>query len=186
MSGRGDARGPTSCSTSCPRTSTTTSTPSPRSSGWRPGPQHRAHGRVHGSQRRTIVAAPARLLRLPARRARPEPAGHPRRARRAARDDTVIAYTSDHGTPAQPLALSEAAGVYEEVPGVPLIMKVPGDPGRHRNRRPRHPRDLATTVCSAASTSTTHPHRGGRPSPALADPRPPRTMSSPRTPPSPT
>ena len=107
-------------------------------------------------------------------------------------DDTVIAYTSDHGDACGSHGLrAKLPCVYEEVMGVPLIMKVPGvtQAGTETDALATHV-DLATTLCALGGVDIDDaPTLSGVDlSPALADPSAsPRTMSSsPRTPPSPT
>ena len=65
-------------------------------------------------------------------------------------DDTVIAYTSDHGDACGSHGLrAKLPCVYEEVMGVPLIVKVPGTTptGARTNALATHV-DLATTLCA--------------------------------------
>ena len=65
-------------------------------------------------------------------------------------DDTVIAYTSDHGDACGSHGLrAKLPCVYEEVMGVPLIMKVPGvtQAGTETDALATHV-DLATTLCA--------------------------------------
>jgi arylsulfatase A-like enzyme len=89
-------------------------------------------------------------------------------------DDTVIAYTSDHGDACGSHGLrAKLPCVYEEVMGVPLIVKAPGitTPGSTTEALATHV-DLATTLCAlggvddeAASSLS-----GVDLTPALADP----------------
>ncbi len=65
-------------------------------------------------------------------------------------DDTVIAYTSDHGDACGSHGLrAKLPCVYEEVMGVPMIIKAPGitEAGTHTDALATHV-DLAATLCS--------------------------------------
>jgi len=89
-------------------------------------------------------------------------------------DDTVIAYTSDHGDACGSHGLrAKLPCVYEEVMGVPLIMKVPGmtRPGTETDALATHV-DLATTLCALGGVDigSVPTLSGVDLSPALADP----------------
>ena len=89
-------------------------------------------------------------------------------------DDTVIAYTSDHGDACGSHGLrAKLPCVYEEVMGVPLIVKAPGvtSPGASTDALATHV-DLATTLCALGGIDTdTSPSLSGVDlTPALADP----------------
>ncbi len=89
-------------------------------------------------------------------------------------DDTVIAYTSDHGDACGSHGLrAKLPCVYEEVMGVPLIVKARGltKPGTTTNALATHV-DLATTLCSLGGVDPdTAPTLSGVDlTPALADP----------------
>ena len=89
-------------------------------------------------------------------------------------DDTVIAYTSDHGDACGSHGLrAKLPCVYEEVMGVPLIMKVPGvtQAGTETDALATHV-DLATTLCALGGVDIDDaPTLSGVDlSPALADP----------------
>ena len=89
-------------------------------------------------------------------------------------DDTVIAYTSDHGDACGSHGLrAKLPCVYEEVMGVPLIMKVPGmtEAGTETDALATHV-DLATTLCALGGVDVDDaPSLSGVDlSPALADP----------------
>ena len=88
-------------------------------------------------------------------------------------DDTVIAYTSDHGDACGSHGLrAKLPCVYEEVMGVPLVFKVPGTTlaGTDTNALATHV-DLATTLCSLGGIDVeAEPGLSGRDlSPVLAD-----------------
>ena len=89
-------------------------------------------------------------------------------------DDTVIAYTSDHGDACGSHGLrAKLPCVYEEVMGVPLIMKVPGmtRPGTETDALATHV-DLAATMCALGGVDigSVPTLSGVDLSPALADP----------------
>ncbi|GJM37958.1 MAG: hypothetical protein DHS20C19_13250 [Acidimicrobiales bacterium] len=89
-------------------------------------------------------------------------------------DDTVIAYTSDHGDACGSHGLrAKLPCVYEEVMGVPMIIKAPGltEPGTTTDALATHV-DLAATLCSLGGVDLddTPSLSGVDLSPALADP----------------
>ena len=89
-------------------------------------------------------------------------------------DDTVIVFTSDHGDACGSHGLrAKLPCVYEEVMGVPLVMKVPGVTmaGGDTRALATHV-DLAATLCSLGGVdSDTSASLSGRDlSPVLADP----------------
>ena len=89
-------------------------------------------------------------------------------------DDTVIAYTSDHGDACGSHGLrAKLPCVYEEVMGVPLIVKAPGvtQPGTETDALATHV-DLATTLCALGGVDVDDsPSLSGVDlTPALADP----------------
>lgn len=89
-------------------------------------------------------------------------------------DDTVIAYTSDHGDACGSHGLrAKLPCVYEEVMGVPLVIKAPGitEPGTTTDALATHV-DLAATLCSLGGVDldATPSLSGVDLTPALADP----------------
>jgi arylsulfatase len=88
-------------------------------------------------------------------------------------DDTVIAYTSDHGDACGSHGLrAKLPCVYDEVMGVPLIVKAPGVPaGAHTGALATHV-DLAATIAALGGIDmAATPTLSGRDlSPVLADP----------------
>ena len=88
-------------------------------------------------------------------------------------DDTVIAYTSDHGDACGSHGLrAKLPCVYDEVMGVPLIVKAPGAPGGGRTRALATHVDLAATIAALGGVDAADtPTLSGRDlSPVLADP----------------
>ena len=89
-------------------------------------------------------------------------------------DDTMIVYTSDHGDACGSHGLrAKLPCVYEEVMGVPLIVKSPAgstlaEPGTHTDALATHV-DLATTLVAAGGGDTSE-LSGIDLAPALADP----------------
>jgi arylsulfatase A-like enzyme len=88
-------------------------------------------------------------------------------------DDTVIAYTSDHGDACGSHGLrAKLPCVYEEVMGVPMVIKVPGvtQPGTNTDALATHV-DLAATLCSLGGVDLdeTPTLSGVDLTPALAD-----------------
>ncbi len=89
-------------------------------------------------------------------------------------DDTIIVYTSDHGDACGSHGLrAKLPCVYEEVMGVPLVVKVPGTTtaGAKTGALATHV-DLATTLCSLGGIDVdAEPGLSGRDlSPVLGDP----------------
>ncbi|MEM7142418.1 MAG: sulfatase-like hydrolase/transferase, partial [Actinomycetota bacterium] len=89
-------------------------------------------------------------------------------------DDTVIAYTSDHGDACGSHGLrAKLPCVYDEVMGVPMIIKAPGvtQPGTTTDALATHV-DLAATLCSLGGVDVdgTPSLSGADLTPALADP----------------
>ena len=88
-------------------------------------------------------------------------------------DDTVIAYTSDHGDACGSHGLrAKLPCVYDEVMGVPLIVKAPGAPAGARTGALATHVDLAATVAALGGVDAADtPTLSGRDlSPVLADP----------------
>lgn len=88
-------------------------------------------------------------------------------------DDTVIAYTSDHGDACGSHGLrAKLPCVYDEVMGVPLIVKAPGVPAGSRTGALATHVDLAATVAALGGVDVAAtPTLSGRDlSPVLADP----------------
>ena len=88
-------------------------------------------------------------------------------------DDTVIAYTSDHGDACGSHGLrAKLPCVYDEVMGVPLIVKAPGGPAGARTRALATHVDLAATIAALGGIDVSDmPTLSGRDlSPVLADP----------------
>ena len=88
-------------------------------------------------------------------------------------DDTVIAYTSDHGDACGSHGLrAKLPCVYDEVMGVPLIVKAPGVPAGARTRALATHVDLAATVAALGGVDPADtPTLSGRDlAPVLADP----------------
>ena len=88
-------------------------------------------------------------------------------------DDTVIAYTSDHGDACGSHGLrAKLPCVYDEVMGVPLIVKAPGVPAGRRTRALATHLDLAATVAALGGVDPDDtPTLSGRDlAPVLADP----------------
>lgn len=89
-------------------------------------------------------------------------------------DDTIIVYTSDHGDACGSHGLrAKLPCVYEEVMGVPLIVKAPGmtTPGTTTEALSTSV-DVATTICSLGGVDVAEAPslKGTDLSPALADP----------------
>lgn len=94
--------------------------------------------------------------------------------RLGAYDDSVVVYTSDHGDACGAHGLrAKLPSVYEEVMGVPLVVKVPGvtTPGTQTMALSTHV-DLAATICSLGGVepSATRTLAGTDLSPVLATP----------------
>ena len=88
-------------------------------------------------------------------------------------DDTVIAYTSDHGDACGSHGLrAKLPCVYDEVMGVPLIVKAPGVPAGARTQALATHVDLAATlaVLGGVDPEGEHTLSGRDLSPVLADP----------------
>ena len=89
-------------------------------------------------------------------------------------DDSIIAYTSDHGDACGSHGLrAKLPCVYEEVMGVPLIVKLPGTtPAATTTRALATHVDLAATLCSLGGVDIAkQPSLSGRDlSPVFADP----------------
>ena len=88
-------------------------------------------------------------------------------------DDTVIAYTSDHGDACGSHGVrAKLPCVYDEVMGVPLIVKAPGVPAGGRTPALATHVDLAATIAALGGVSLNDtPTLSGRDlSPVLADP----------------
>ena len=88
-------------------------------------------------------------------------------------DDTVIAYTSDHGDACGSHGLrAKLPCVYDEVMGVPLIVKAPGMPSGARTEALATHVDLAATIAALGGVDPGDtPTLSGRDlSPVLADP----------------
>ena len=88
-------------------------------------------------------------------------------------DDTVIAYTSDHGDACGSHGLrAKLPCVYDEVMGVPLIVKAPGMPSGARTQALATHVDLAATIAALGGVDPGDtPTLSGRDlSPVLADP----------------
>ncbi len=88
-------------------------------------------------------------------------------------DDTVIAYTSDHGDACGSHGLrAKLPCVYDEVMGVPLIVKAPGVPAGARTGALATHVDLAATIAALGGVDVDGtPTLSGRDlSPVLADP----------------
>ena len=88
-------------------------------------------------------------------------------------DDTVIAYTSDHGDACGSHGLrAKLPCVYDEVMGVPLIVKAPGVPAGDRTGALATHVDLAATIAvlGGVELSDTPTLSGRDLSPVLADP----------------
>ena len=88
-------------------------------------------------------------------------------------DDTVIAYTSDHGDACGSHGLrAKLPCVYDEVMGVPLILKAPGGPAGTRTQALATHVDLAATIAALGGVDPGDtPTLSGRDlSPVLADP----------------
>ena len=88
-------------------------------------------------------------------------------------DDTVIAYTSDHGDACGSHGLrAKLPCVYDEVMGVPLIVKAPGVPAGTRTQALATHVDLAATLAALGGVDLRGEHTlSGRDlSPVLADP----------------
>ena len=89
-------------------------------------------------------------------------------------DDTVIAYTSDHGDACGSHGLrAKLPCVYDEVMGVPLIVKAPGVPGGRRTEALATHVDLAATIAALAgiNLNDTSTLSGRDLAPVLADPQ---------------
>ena len=88
-------------------------------------------------------------------------------------DDTVIAYTSDHGDACGSHGLrAKLPCVYDEVMGVPLIVKAPGVPAGGRTEALATHVDLAATIAALGSIEVADtPTLSGRDlAPVLSDP----------------
>ena len=88
-------------------------------------------------------------------------------------DDTVIAYTSDHGDACGSHGLrAKLPCVYDEVMGVPLIVKAPGVPAGARTEALATHVDLAATIAALGGVEVANtPTLSGRDlSPVLTDP----------------
>ena len=88
-------------------------------------------------------------------------------------DDTVIAYTSDHGDACGSHGLrAKLPCVYDEVMGVPLIVKAPGVPAGARTQALATHVDLAATIAALGGVGAggTPPLSGRDLAPVLADP----------------
>ena len=88
-------------------------------------------------------------------------------------DNTVIAYTSDHGDACGSHGLrAKLPCVYDEVMGVPLILKAPGVPAGARTQALATHVDLAATIAALGGVDPADtPTLSGRDlSPVLADP----------------
>lgn len=88
-------------------------------------------------------------------------------------DDTVVIYTSDHGDACGAHGLrAKLPCMYDEVMGVPLVVKTPGQAGGRTTEALSTHVDLATTIAAVGGVDVDHTDtlRGRDLAPVLADP----------------
>jgi choline-sulfatase len=75
-------------------------------------------------------------------------------------DDTMIVYSTDHGSNVHAHRCYNIMSLYEDVARVPLIIRHPGSPKGQIDRTPTHHHDIFPTICEALGLPLSEQFRG--------------------------